>query len=342
MLVFRLFDKIMNTECTYNDEKTKVTRKDEGRSAIYKLSGIPWSASEVQKYARERHGVEISTSDLESYRNRESAERERAAARQHQLTEPKKQPAKEYKEGDRVVIKKASRTGLDDRHGTISKVSKYVMQDIFGGNQKTTVYYEVKTDNGYKMIATSGEALEPETEKPAREPVKDILVDNYWHLPEEAFTSISHYRRRAKQYRDKAKRARKASQVTAWQDQARREEQTAKNFEEAYNAWAKEYPEEAAKIKKEMAPEPRAPETPPAVSAGITAATGNDTEKLKSIGINLLKTRTKNGNAVWNATGNTKEYKEGIKAAGGRWYGPAKVWSFDEAVAKIGNWLDTL
>lgn len=49
---------------------------------------------------------------------------------------------------------------------------------------------------------------------------------------------------------------------------------------------------------------------------------------LEDYGIKATRAITKNGKPVYEVSGNTKPYAEYIKRAGGRWYGPKKVWSF--------------
>lgn len=47
-------------------------------------------------------------------------------------------------------------------------------------------------------------------------------------------------------------------------------------------------------------------------------------------GLILTKGKTENGKATWDVSGNTKEYEEALKAAGGRPDSRKKVWSFHE------------
>lgn len=50
---------------------------------------------------------------------------------------------------------------------------------------------------------------------------------------------------------------------------------------------------------------------------------------LFNYGLTLSKGKTNNGKDVWNISGaETRTWKEYIKRAGGRWYGPRRVWSF--------------
>lgn len=53
-----------------------------------------------------------------------------------------------------------------------------------------------------------------------------------------------------------------------------------------------------------------------------------DGDGLTNAGLKVTKTKTNNGNDVWEVSGNTMTHKEAIKRAGGRWYGRKKVWSF--------------
>lgn len=60
---------------------------------------------------------------------------------------------------------------------------------------------------------------------------------------------------------------------------------------------------------------------------------------LDDYGLTVEKTRTKNGNPVWEITGeNTRKYKDYLKRAGARWYKFKKAWSFyqeEDPTAKI-------
>ena len=49
---------------------------------------------------------------------------------------------------------------------------------------------------------------------------------------------------------------------------------------------------------------------------------------LDGLGVKVKDTTTKNGNRVWEVSGDTRPHKETIKKLGGRWYGPKRVWSF--------------
>lgn len=52
------------------------------------------------------------------------------------------------------------------------------------------------------------------------------------------------------------------------------------------------------------------------------------TGSLEDYGLAVTETTTKTGKPVWEVSGNTREHSQAIKAAGGRWYRPRKVWSF--------------
>jgi len=49
---------------------------------------------------------------------------------------------------------------------------------------------------------------------------------------------------------------------------------------------------------------------------------------LDRLGIKVTPTVTASGKAAWEVSGKTFEHKDAIKAAGGKWYGPKKVWTF--------------
>lgn len=66
-------------------------------------------------------------------------------------------------------------------------------------------------------------------------------------------------------------------------------------------------------------------------------------EHLKTAGLSVATDTTKTGKAVWNVSGNTQPHKDMLKALGGRWYGPKKVWSFNaDPNSKIADKLSSI
>lgn len=251
---------------------------------------------------------------------------------------PKETPKPEaYKAGDRVVItdKHYSLT-MRGRHGVIKAVGGYTMQPIFGGQSTHTVTYEVETDNGLTLMSVKAEDLERETGPFTGKLVKDIYFDNRWQTPENVFGMISYSRKHAQNSRESAGRARKESIRASHLRVAANYERDAQKYQDAFDAWAGEYPEEAKKLRpkpREQPPQQQTTSVPEtgAVTApetGTVTATSDAHDKLKSIELTLVKTTTKHGHPVWNLTGNTRAYKDAIKKAKGIWYGPKKAWSF--------------
>lgn|GEM_PF-140677 len=251
---------------------------------------------------------------------------------------PKETPKPEvYKAGDRVVITdKHYSPAMRGRHGVIKAVGGYTMQPIFGGQSTRTVTYEVETDNGLSLMSVKAEDLERETGPLAGKLVKDIYFDNRYQTPENIFGMISYSKKHAQNSRESAGRARKDSIRASHLRVAANYERDAQKYQDAFDAWAKEYPEEAEKLRpktKEQPPQQQATSVPEtgAVTApetGTVTTTSDAHDKLKSVELTLVKTTTKNGHPVWNLGGNTRAYKDAIKKAKGIWYGPKKSWSF--------------
>jgi N12 class adenine-specific DNA methylase len=246
--------------------------------------------------------------DLLAEWDRQAAEMETAEA--EPTPEPKETPV-EAKEGDRVVLKNFA-TGYDGRHGTILKADKttWTMAPVMGGQaqKREDIRYKVKTDSGYVVDFVSPTNIEPETgEAPVAKP--DIEVNpGEWQTPEQVKSSAKYAREQAKSKRAAAQRARKPERIAELKRSAERFEEAAKKDQAIYDAWAEEHaPEELKKA-----------ETHP-------------TGSLDDYGLAVEKTTTKNGKQVWQVSGNTKEHMQAMKAAGGRWYGPKKVWSFYNA-----------
>lgn len=235
---------------------------------------------------------------------------------QSEVEEEEKKGAK-FKKGDRVVI-----TGYGEaepRHGEISDVRGWAFRPLFGaGGQSATEYdYDVKTDQGATWHGND-QRIVKETERPEKV-VPDILRGNTYMEPDYVLRSIASNRRTAKENRASAGRAKKASRISGYRRQAAEADQAADDLQAAFDEWAKKYPEEAAKYRKTEGGGQRT-----ATEKTVAGAT----ETLRDYGIDATKTTTKNGKPVWEVSGNTKPYAEEMKKAGGRWYGPKKVWSF--------------
>jgi hypothetical protein len=263
---------------------------------------------------------------------------------------PKETPKPEvYKTGDRVVISdKHYSLPMRGRHGVIKAVGGYTMQAIFGGHTTHNVTYEVETDNGLTLMSMRAEDLERETGPFAGKLVKDVYFDNRYQTPENLFGMISYSKKHAQNSREAADRARKEANRASHLRVAASYDKDAQKYQDAFDAWAKKYPEEAERLR------PKPKKQPPQQTAAPTPETGTVTsisdvhdalDKLKSVGLTLVKTTTKNGHPVWNLGGNTRNYKDAIKKAKGIWYGPKKVWSFygtEDPTEKIIKAFDTM
>ena len=74
--------------------------------------------------------------------------------------------------------------------------------------------------------------------------------------------------------------------------------------------------------------ETKVPEQTPPKEAPKAEVPAETPSTLANFGLNIERTVTKNNKPVWNVSGETKTHKDALKGAGGRWFGPAKVWSF--------------
>ena len=229
-----------------------------------------------------------------------------------------------YQKGDRVEYIEGH---YDGRHGEISQASATRWQVLgFGARvegEKTGVdyYYHVKTDEGTEFMASPGE-IRFETAKPEHV-VADPVVDGVAMDPERVYRAIGYDKQSAEKYRAAAQRARKASSIAEHKRAAERSDKKAAAYQAVWDEWAAKNPAEAEKI----APKPV---SKPATGSAAVAATGtaSDADTLKTVGLVVTKGTTNNGKEVWNVSGNTREHMDIIKRAGGRWYGPKKVWSF--------------
>jgi len=96
-------------------------------------------------------------------------------------------------------------------------------------------------------------------------------------------------------------------------DEAEGVEEHAAAMQQAFDAWAAKYPDEAEKYR-------------PIKKHGEASAVV--TGKLSDFSILVNKTTTRGGTPVWNVSGDTRPHAELMKRLGARWYGPKKVWSF--------------
>lgn len=63
---------------------------------------------------------------------------------------------------------------------------------------------------------------------------------------------------------------------------------------------------------------------------------------LDQFGLKITRSQTKNGTPTWEVSGNTKEHMAAIRKAGGKWYGPKKVWSFFSEESPAGKILESV
>ncbi len=224
-----------------------------------------------------------------------------------------------FQKEDRVVLKSG-------RHGTISKVDTIVMQTMFGGSRTVDHYYMVKMDSGVELSASEKDITREVG--PAPTAIPDINVDGGFKEPSHVLYTVTYSKQRARESDAAAQRARKPENIRDARSRAESARQKAVLYQEAFDAWAAKYPEEA----KKYLPEKRAQsqgvaiataQRPPAMAATVTGA-----QSLADLGLVVTKGATNTGKTVWNVSGNTKAHSETIKRAGGRWYGPKKVWSF--------------
>ena len=259
-------------------------------------------------------------------------------------TTPKEKKTGNFEKGDRVVL-----TGEGDmkgRHGIVIKKTVIGWQSIYGGKPADfSAYYEVKTDAGAKAQTVNDSMMEKETKPLEDEAVPDIEHSGVMLTPRHFLDTIAWDRKAARDARAMAGRARKPTNVRIHNDNAARHERGAAAKEAIFNAWAAKYPNEAEKYKPQAKTAVALPTQgkEAAWEAGIKKSA---TEYLKdSKGLDVVKTTTNNGKPVWNVSGNTRQHAEEIRKAGGRWYGPKKVWSFygdedpSDKIARRLGWL---
>lgn len=227
-----------------------------------------------------------------------------------------------YKMGDRVEYISG---GYEGRHGAISQVSPIRMVTVMLGSGarsegETTYYYHVKTDNGADFMANP-EEIRFETAKPENVAM-DPIIDGHPAEPAFVHRGIAYARQSAEKARAASQRARKASAIADHKRAAELSDKKADDYQAAWDAWAAKYPAEAEKI----APAAKPAATPS--QTGAVASGGDQAAVLKAAGLVVTKGTTNNGKPVWEVSGNTKAHMDIIKRAGGRWYGPKKVWSF--------------
>ena len=161
----------------------------------------------------------------------------------------------------------------------IEGVNTITMRPILGmGPSTTTNYYSVKTDNGITIGSIDPKYLTKETEKPEKT-VRDIEVDGSYSTPDIVFSNISQYKRKAREARATGQRARKLQNKREAERRAQNYERDAQVNQDAFDGWAREYQEEAEKIR----PKPTAK---PATSSPTQGPATSAHEKLASI---LLK-----------------------------------------------------
>lgn len=63
---------------------------------------------------------------------------------------------------------------------------------------------------------------------------------------------------------------------------------------------------------------------------------------LDKFGLTVRRSQTKNGTPTWEVAGNTRDHVAALRNAGGKWYGPKKVWSFYSEESPEGKILAAL
>lgn len=63
---------------------------------------------------------------------------------------------------------------------------------------------------------------------------------------------------------------------------------------------------------------------------------------LDKFGLTVRRSQTKNGTPTWEVSGNTRDHVAVLRNAGGKWYGPKKVWSFYSEESPEGKILAAL
>jgi len=253
---------------------------------------------------------------------------------------PKKVEGAEFQEGSRVVITSGRGEG---RHGAISNVSSYTMRALFMGTGKDTserhFSYTMRSDAGTEYVVSSGNLAREEGTAPAVVP--DVEIEGRFYEPDHAHARIRYAKEAARKHDAAAQRARKPANIQEERRLAQENRGEAAKLQGIFDAWAAKYPKEAeAAI---IADEGPSAAKPAAASQGVAIATGQRpaamqpggaptmagaAKSLADLGLTVSQGKTNTGKTVWNVSGNTRAHSEQIKRAGGRWYGPKKVWSF--------------
>jgi len=239
------------------------------------------------------------------------------------------------KVGDRVEITGGQFSG---RHGEVTDVTKSRMVAIGLArgvkSEWTTYHYNVRSDNGTELYA-GPDQMKTEESRP-ESVVMDPVVNGRAMEPESLHRSIGYDKQSAQNFRAKAHRARKSSAIAEHKRAAERSDASAVEKQAVWDEWAAKNPAEAEKI----APKPAAKTAATPQDAAAAAAPVDTAGAIKAAGLVVTKTTTKNNNPVWEVSGNTREHSGMLKAMGGRWYGPKKVWSFyndDPSIAIAGK-----
>ncbi|MBP7341370.1 MAG: DEAD/DEAH box helicase family protein [Syntrophaceae bacterium] len=247
-------------------------------------------------------------------------------------------PPAAFKIGDRVAMK-------NGRHGKIIADESYTMTTatIFGGQREVKRYenYRVRTDAGAEFGMIKPEDLTKETEKPAEPVVPDIREPNgIFEPPDKVLYHITLARSDERKYRAQAQRMRKRSNIDSTLRDAELQKKKADELQRLYDDWAAKYPAEAAKYAPAKTPPPASvsattgipaavPSPQPSTLKGTSPVEREGETTLAAYGLTVTKGSTNTGKTVWNVSGTeTRTWKDYIKQAGGRWYGPKKVWSF--------------
>jgi hypothetical protein len=150
-----------------------------------------------------------------------------------------------YDKGERVEITDGP---LKGRHGVISQRDAIVMQALFGASKPETSYhYRVKTDQGYETFASSRE-FQPETSPAPENVVSDPIVNGAPETPEGLLRSIGYAVREASNSRASAQRRRMPRTRQGDLDAAAAADERAAKLQAAFDAWAAQHPEAAARL----------------------------------------------------------------------------------------------
>lgn len=242
------------------DKRAAVRVVDEDSGNVISLVQYPTydqAEAEYKDVVAKARKMETPAPQQEEPKNAAEKLKENVEKRKEEQAPTEEKPAAErtpgeFEKGDRVVVAKE---GINKkwlgRHGEVinKQVSNWTIHTYGGGpatsRNEREVWYDVKTDAG-TVLHVRNDDIEAETEKPAGPVIPDIEIDGEFAFPENVLHLAGYHKGRAESLRASGIRARKADKKAEYAEAAKKADEKAKVAREAFEAWAKLYPEAAA------------------------------------------------------------------------------------------------